>query len=70
MKLLKKMKNYRKIWEEHYGPIPFDNNDRRCEIHHIDSNRENNEISNLMLVTIQEHYDIHYFQGDWAACYW
>lgn len=62
------MKNYRKIWEEHYGPIPFDANGRRCEIHHIDGNRKNNSIDNLMLVTIQEHYDIHYSQGDWAAC--
>lgn len=62
------MSNYRKIWEQHYGPIPIDDNGRRCEIHHIDGNRKNNNIDNLMLVTIQEHYDIHYRQNDWAAC--
>jgi len=38
------------------------------EIHHIDGNHSNNEINNLKLVTWQEHYDIHYSQGDWAAC--
>jgi hypothetical protein len=25
--------------------------------------------SNLKAVSIQEHYDIHYSQGDWAACH-
>lgn len=62
------MMNYRKIWESHYGPIPFDNNGRRMEIHHKDGNRKNNSIDNLELLTIQEHYNIHYFQKDWAAC--
>jgi hypothetical protein len=60
--------NYRKIYEQHYGPIPKDNEGRSYEIHHIDGNHNNNDINNLKLVTIQEHYDIHYAQGDWAAC--
>jgi hypothetical protein len=38
------------------------------EIHHIDGNHSNNNITNLKLVSIQEHYDIHHAQGDWAAC--
>ena len=62
------MTNYRKLWEAHYGPIPKDHTGRSYEIHHIDGNRENSELINLKLVTIQEHYDIHYDQGDYAAC--
>jgi hypothetical protein len=57
-------KPHRKIYEEHHGiKIP-----KSMEIHHIDGNHSNNEINNLKLVTWQEHYDIHYSQGDWAAC--
>lgn len=55
--------NYRKIYESHYGPIQVG-----YEIHHIDGDRSNNSITNLMLVTTREHYDIHYAQGDWGAC--
>lgn len=62
------MKIYRKIYEQHYGPIPKDYNGRTYEIHHKDGNRKNNGIDNLQCVSIQEHYDIHYSQGDWAAC--
>ena len=60
--------NYRKIYENHYGPIPKDETGRTYEIHHIDGNRKNNNPGNLKCVSIQEHYDIHYSQGDWAAC--
>lgn len=61
-------KNYRKIYEQHHGPIPKDKDGRSYEIHHIDGNRDNNDPNNLQCVSIQEHYDIHYSQGDWAAC--
>jgi hypothetical protein len=60
--------NYRKIYQDHHGPIPKDKDGRSLEIHHIDGNHSNNNISNLKLVTIQEHYNIHYAQEDWAAC--
>lgn len=50
---------YRKIYESHYGPIPIDETGRTYEIHHIDGNSENNDISNLKCVSIQEHYNIH-----------
>jgi hypothetical protein len=60
--------DYRKIYESHFGPIPKDEFGRRYHIHHIDGNRNNNDISNLKCVSIQEHYDIHHAQGDWAAC--
>ena len=57
-------KKHRKIYEQYYGiKIP-----EGMEIHHIDGNHYNNDINNLKLVTGQEHYDIHYSQGDWAAC--
>lgn len=61
-------KTYRKIWTEHFGPIPFDEDGRRCEIHHMDGDSSNNDISNLICLTIDEHYEIHYWQEDWAAC--
>jgi len=59
---------YRKIYESHFGPIPKDEDGHSYEIHHIDGNRNNNSLENLQCVSIQEHYDIHYGQGDWAAC--
>lgn len=66
MSIYLKKKHHRKVWEEHYGPIPKEPNGRSYEIHHIKG--KSNDISNLKLVTIREHYDIHYAQGDWAAC--
>jgi hypothetical protein len=63
------MSIYRKLWESHYGPIPKDDSGRSLEIHHIDGNHSNNSIENLKLVTIQEHYDIHFVQKDYGACY-
>ena len=62
-------KKYRKIYENHHGPIPRDNEGRTYEIHHIDGDKQNNHPDNLKCVSIQEHYDIHYSQGDWMACY-
>jgi hypothetical protein len=61
--------NYRKIYESHTGIIPKEPNGRTYEIHHIDGNHSNNNPSNLRAVTLQEHYDIHYDQGDWYACW-
>ena len=60
---------YRRIYENHFGPIPKDEDGRSYEIHHIDGNHSNNDPINLKCVTIQEHYDIHYSQGDWNACF-
>ena len=61
-------KKYRKIYQNHYGPIPKEDDGRTYEIHHIDGNHYNNDPSNLKAVTIKEHYDIHYAQSDWTAC--
>lgn len=62
--------NYRKIYEQHHGPIPKEPNGRSYEIHHIDGDHTNNNPENLKAVTLQEHYDIHYAQGDYGACYY
>ncbi len=59
---------HRKIYENHFGSIPKDDIGRTYEIHHIDNNHKNNDPINLKAVTIQEHYDIHYKQSDYAAC--
>jgi ribosomal protein L37AE/L43A len=60
---------YRKIYKQHYGPIPKDNQGRTYDIHHKDGDRSNNSIDNLVALSIQEHYDIHYSQGEYGACY-
>ena len=60
--------NYRKIYEQHHGPIPKELDGRKYEIHHVDGNSHNNNPENLIAITIQAHYDIHYSQGDFAAC--
>jgi hypothetical protein len=60
--------NYRKIWKDANGPIPIDEFGRTYEIHHIDGNKKNNDLSNLMCVSLKEHYNIHYQQKDWPAC--
>lgn len=59
---------HRRLYIKHHGSIPIDENGRSYEIHHIDGNHENNDISNLMAVSIREHYEIHKSQGDYNAC--
>jgi hypothetical protein len=56
--------NYRKIYEKHFGSIPKEPSGRSYEIHHKDRDHVNNDPSNLIAVTLQEHYDLHYAQGD------
>jgi hypothetical protein len=60
--------NYRKIWEDAYGPIPTDSCGRSYEIHHKDGNRSNNNIDNLQCISIEDHLSIHEQQGDVGAC--
>jgi hypothetical protein len=62
------LKDHRRSYEIHYGPIPKDSSGRTYEIHHKDGNHNNNDPQNLVALTIQEHYDIHYAQGDYGAC--
>jgi hypothetical protein len=51
--------NYRKLWESVYGPIPKDSLGRTFDIHHIDGNRKNNKIENLICLSLEDHYKIH-----------
>lgn len=59
---------WRKIWESYHGPIPKDEHGRTFEIHHKDGDRGNNEIDNLLCVSIEEHYLIHFEQNEFRAC--
>ena len=60
--------DYRKIYKQHYGVVPKDKDGRNYDIHHMDGDHTNDEPLNLKAVTIQEHYEIHLSQRDWAAC--
>lgn len=62
------MRHYRAIWEEHFGEIPKDIEGRTYEIHHINGNNTDNRIENLKCLSLQEHYNIHFQQKDYAAC--
>ena len=61
--------HYRRIYEIYVGPIPVDENGRTYDIHHIDKNRNNNDPSNLIALSLQDHYNLHWSQGDYGACY-
>ena len=55
--------NYKKIWENtNKQKLPSNK-----EIHHIDGDHNNNDPSNLLAVTIEEHLDIHLKQNDYGA---
>ena len=45
---------HRLIWEKENGIVP-----NGYQLHHIDENKLNNDLSNLQLVTIAEHTKIH-----------
>lgn len=50
------MKDYRKIYADYYG-IKWDS--KLFEVHHIDRDRENNDINNLVLVPKKLHREYH-----------
>jgi len=63
------MKKYQYIWIKHNGQIPKDEFGRSFDIHHIDGDKNNNNIDNLKCVSIDEHYKIHFNQNDYGACH-
>jgi hypothetical protein len=52
--------NYRKIWEAHHNACILPG----MHVHHIDGDSHNNNPDNLLVCTPQEHWNIHYAQGD------
>jgi hypothetical protein len=60
--------NYRKIYENHHGVIPKDEHGKSYDVHHIDFNKSNNDPSNLVALSVQDHYDLHYELGHYNAC--
>ena len=50
---------HRDVWEFHYGKIPDG-----YDIHHIDGDKANNQIDNLMCVTRKEHRQLHAEHAD------
>lgn len=53
------MSIHRKIWTSHHGSIP-----KGRHIHHIDGNKHNNNIDNLICVSPEMHYAIHLEQWE------
>ena len=47
---------HRLIYEKYCGPIP-----NGYVVHHIDGNKQNNEISNLVLLSRNEHHQLHHW---------
>jgi hypothetical protein len=68
MSIYRRNKNHRKIYEQHFGSIPKEPNGRTYEVHHLDGDPNNNDPTNLVTVTLQDHFDIHFSQGDFRAC--
>lgn len=59
----------RRIWTQHNGPIPIDDDGFSFEIHHINGDSSDNRIENLLCISIKEHYQIHYDLGDFGAAW-
>jgi hypothetical protein len=60
-------REYIKIYKQHYGEIPRDSQGRSYDIHHIDGDYTNNDIHNLVALSIEEHYNLHKSQEDWGS---
>lgn len=50
----KRYLKHRYVWEETHGKIP-----KGYEVHHIDKNTHNNNIDNLVLISVHEHRKLH-----------
>lgn len=59
--------DYRNIWKFHKGEIPVDDKGMSYHIHHLDGDRNNNCIDNLVALCNLSHFYIHYEQGDHMA---
>ena len=57
------MVDYKKVYEDAFG-IKWDR--RLYEVHHLDHNRENNNIDNLLLIPKQLHRQLHLAEAQYA----
>ena len=58
-------KDYRRLYERYHRCCLLPGTD----IHHIDGNHSNNDPTNLIAVSLQEHYDLHKARHDYYACF-
>ena len=66
MKDINKLKNYRLKYKRYYG-IDFSDD---YVIHHIDFDRSNNDISNLLLLPSELHQRYHFYLTSLCGPYW
>jgi hypothetical protein len=59
----------RKIYKSVHKIIPKDSEGRSFEIHHIDGDHTNNDINNLVAISLEQHYNVHIERGDLAAAH-
>ena len=45
---------HRRVWRKHHGPVPVG-----LFIHHVDGNKQNNDIANLALIDALTHKRVH-----------
>lgn len=60
---MRKREYHRLIWEKHHNACLLPG----IHIHHIDGDHSNNDPDNLLACTAEEHWQIHYDQGDTVA---
>lgn len=61
---MKERLDYRNIYTEIHGKIHFDH-----EIHHIDGNRKNNQVKNLVSLPIKLHKRYHENEKEMIVCF-
>lgn len=65
----KRSRKYIQVYKQHYGEIPKDEYGISYDIHHIDGDYTNNDPSNLVALSIKQHYEVHKKQKDWGAAW-
>lgn len=56
--------SYRNVYRKYFGEVPRDSQGRAYDIHHEDGDRHNNDPMNLLAVSIETHFWIHWLMGD------
>lgn len=63
----KEINIYRKIWVANHGTIPTTPDGRKYHVHHIDRDRTNNDIDNLMCYSPLDHFLVHLEAEEYQA---